>query len=311
MNVREIELYMGLMAHGTTARTAEVMAISQPAVSKAIQSLERSTGFALFRREHGRLRPTAEGEMFHREVLESFRGLAHLKSVAGRIRDFGSGQLRIACLSAFSSSLVPEALGVFHATHPEAGVTLQVHASSTIRDLIAEGRFDVGIVADEIPTDGVVAEPFVTIPAALALPASHRLAKKRSFKLSDLNGEHLVALSATDTTRREADAAFAAAGIAPRVIVETPFSATVCALVLAGLGVGIVDPVTAPGFVERGLVLRRLDPAPSFRTLLIFPPGRPRPLLAQDFITALRGVAEKERRIAVSKFGQRDDVGIN
>lgn len=307
MNIREIELYLGVMAHGTTARAAEVMAISQPAVSKAIQSLERSAGFALFRREHGRLKPTAEGEMFHREVLESFRGLAHLKSVAGRIRDFGSGQLRIACLSAFSGSLVPAALGVFHAVHPEAGVTLQVHASTTIRDLVADGRFDIGIVADEIPTDGVVTEPFVTIPAALALPPGHRLAKKRSLKPSHLEGEYLVALSATDTTRREADAAFAAAGVSPRVIVETPFSATVCALVLAGLGVGIVDPVTSPGFVERGLVLRRLDPAPSFRTLLISPPGRPRPILAQDFIAALRTVAEKERRAAVTKFAPRSE----
>ena len=310
MNVREVELYLAVMAHGTTARAAEVMAISQPAVSKAIQSLERSVGFALFRRERGRLRATAEGEMFHREVLEAFRGLSHLRAIAGRIRDFGSGQLRVACLSAFSGSLVPEALGKFHASYPQAAVTLQVHASTTIRDLVADGRFDIGIVADEIPTDGIATEPFVSIPAALALPPGHRLANRRSLRPADLDGENFVALSATDTTRREADAAFAAAGVSPRVTVETPFSATVCALVLAGLGVGIVDPVTSPGFVERGLILRRLSPAPFFRTLLIFPPGRPRPVLAQEFIVALRSVAEKERRAAVARFAARVETDL-
>ncbi len=290
------------MAHGTTARAAEVMAISQPAVSKAIQSLERSVGFALFRRENGRLRPTSEGELFHREVLETFRGLIHLKSAGRRIRDFGSGQLRVACLSAFSGSLVPEALGRFHAIHPKAGVTLQVHASSMIRDLVADGRFDVGIVADEVSTDGIVAEPFVTIPGVLALPPGHRLAYREVVSPSDLEGENFVALAATDTTRRELDQTFALAGVSSNVIVETPFSATVCALVLAGLGVGIVDPVTTPGFVERGLLLRRIEPAPEFRTLLILPPGRPKARLAAEFISVLRTVAEAQRAAVVDRF---------
>ncbi len=297
-----MELYAAVMAHGTTARAAEVMAISQPAVSKAIQSLERSLGFALFRREHGRLRPTSEGELFHREVLESFRGLAHLRSAGKRIRDFGSGQLKVACLSAFSSSLVPEALGIFHANNPKTGVTLHVHASSTIRDLIADGRFDIGIVADEISTDGIVAEPFVTIPGVLALPPGHRLINREVIRPIDLEGENVVALSATDTTRREVDQALALAGVSPHVIVETPFSVTVCALVLAGLGVGIVDPVTTPGFVERGLVLRRLDPAPQFRTLLILPPGRPKARLAQDFVSTLRAVADAHRAAVIARF---------
>lgn len=296
------------MAHGTTARAAEVMAISQPAVSKAIQSLERSLGFALFRREHGRLRPTSEGELFHREVLESFRGLVHLQSAGRRIRDFGSGQLRVACLSAFSSSLVPEALGLFHASNPKTGVTLQVHTSSTIRDLVADGRFDIGIVADEISTEGIVAEPFISIPGVLALPPGHRLVDRKVVHSIDLEGESFVALSATDTTRRQADQAFALSGVSLHVIVETPFSATVCALVLAGLGVGIVDPVTTPGFVERGLVLRRLEPAPEFRTLLILPPGRPKARLAQEFISTLQRVADAHREAVIARFSLNQKV---
>lgn len=49
-------------------------------------------------------------------------------------------------------------------------------------------------------------------------------------------------------------------GAAPRVVVETAYSSTVCALVLAGNGCGIVDPLTAIGYVERGLILKPLDP---------------------------------------------------
>ena len=94
----------------------------------------------------------------------------------------------------------------------------------------------------------------------------------------------------------------------PRVIVETPFSSTVCALVLEGLGVGIVDPVTTPGYVERGLVLRRLVPAPVFRTLLIYPPGRPVSQLTRDFIADLRAIAEAHRARAIQAFGNGSEV---
>lgn len=308
MNGREIELFVAVMAHGTTARTAEVMAISQPAVSKAIQSLERSVGFPLFKRENGRLRPTAEGDLFHREVQQMFRGLTHLKAVATRLKEFGSGQLRIACLSAFSGSLVTEALGVFHNRTPEVGVTLEVHTSSTIRDLVAQGRFDFGIVGDEVTPDGIVAEPLIAIPAALALPPGHPLCAKQQLTLGDLDGQNFVALAPQDTTRREVDAALAAVGAVPRIIVETPFSSTVCALVLEGLGVGIVDPVTTPGYVERGLVLRRLVPAPVFRTLLIYPPGRPTSQLTRDFIADLRTIAGLHRARAVAAFGDCGEV---
>lgn len=63
MDVRQIEAFHAVMTSGTTARAAQVLRISQPAVSKAIASLERAVGFALFDREKGRLVPTPEGQL--------------------------------------------------------------------------------------------------------------------------------------------------------------------------------------------------------------------------------------------------------
>ena len=298
MNPRELEIFNALMIHGTTARTAEIVNLSQPAVSKAIQSLERSCGFALFQRQNGRLRATAEGRIFHREVAETFSGLAHLKSVAQRLREFGSGQLSIACLSAFSNNIAPDALGALQRKFGAISVTLQVHTSSIIRDLVAQGRVDVGIVGDEVNPEGLDWERFVEVPAAVALPPGHPLAAKARLVPLDLDGQTMVALSPQDTTQQETDRIFERFGVSTRRVVETPFSTTVCALVLAGLGIGIVDPVTAPGFVERGLVLRRLDPAPTFRTLLIFPVGQTKSILTEAFVDRMREAGVQHLRAA-------------
>lgn len=287
MNLREIEVFQAVMVCGTASRAAEVLGISQPAVSKAIQGLEASIGFALFERLKGRLLPTPEGQLFHREVEQSFTGLARLRSAAARIHDFGSGDLRVACLSAFSANLLPKALSRFHARNPNVAITFQVQSSPTIRDLVASGQFDIGIAADEIDATGVEVEPYIDVQAEIAIHPGHHLEDVEVVSPQDLHEAPFVALAPEDTTRREADAVFSAAGVRPRIVVETPYSTTACALVLAGLGCGIVDPITAPGFLERGLILKPFDPPVFFRTLLLFPPDRRKSRLVREFVEEL------------------------
>lgn len=290
MDVRQIEAYQTVMTYGTTSRAAEILGISQPAVSKAIAALERSIGFRLFDREKGRMIPSAEGQLFFKEVQISFAGLAKLRSAAARIRDYGSGDIRLACLSAFSTNLVPNAIRRFRSGNPEVAVSLYVASSSAIRDMVAANQAEVAIVADEVDTTGVEAKPFATSRAALALYPGHPLETKEIVEPSDLDRCPFIALAPEDTTRQEAEAIFARYNVAPRVVIETAYSSTVCALVLAKLGCGIVDPVTATGYVERGLILKRLEPSVSFRTLLLFPPKK-KSKIVQEMTDAL----EQER----------------
>ena len=271
MDVRQIETYQAVMTYGTTSRAAVALGMSQPAVSKAIMTLERSIGFKLFDREKGRMTPSAEGQLFFREVQISLAGLAKLRSAAARIRDHGSGDVRVACLSAFSTNLVPRAIARFRKKHPEVAVSLSVAGSSVIRDMVAAGQIDIAVTADEIDTSGLEAEPFAEIAAVLAVPPDHPLSRKDVITPADLDQLPFVALAPEDTTRHEAEAIFLDHGVAPQIVVETAYSSTICALVLAGVGVGIVDPVTATGYVEQGLVLRPMQPSVSFRTLMLFP----------------------------------------
>ncbi|WP_421693859.1 LysR substrate-binding domain-containing protein [Aestuariivirga sp.] len=291
MNLRQVEVFRAVMTNGTTARASEVLRISQPAVSKAVAELERAVGFSLFHRVKGRLQPTAEGQLLFREVEQTFTGLAHLRGAAARIRDYGSGELRIGSLSALSTNVMPRALAAFMIRNPQVAVTFQAHMSSVVRDLVASGQFDLGLVADEIDKTGVEVRPFARYRAALAVPERHRLAGQEVVVPKDLHGEAFVALAPEDTTRREAEIVLTEAEARPRVVMETPYSTTVCAMVAVGIGVGLVDPLTAQPFVGRGLTLCAFEPALHFRTLLILPPHRPPSRILEDFIVELTRAA--------------------
>ncbi|MCW1932691.1 LysR substrate-binding domain-containing protein [Pararhodobacter zhoushanensis] len=294
MNQRQIEIFHTIMTAGTVSRAADLLRISQPAASKAIIELERNIGFALFERIKGRMVPTAEGQMLHREVEACFIGLSRLNSAAARIRDFGAGEIRIACLSAYSTTIAPLALAAFHRAYPEVAITMQTHMSSVVRDLVVAGQFDFGLAADEIDLSGVDARPFVTKCAMVGLPKGHPLCALESITPQDLDGQEFVALAAEDTTRQEADAILRAAGSTPRIVFETPYSSTVCAMIAAGIGCGFVNPLTAELYRGTQIELRPFVPAIHFRTLLLTAPQTRPSRIVKACIAAFEEVARQQ-----------------
>ncbi len=283
MNFRQLEAFHTVMISGSTVRAAELLQVTQPAISRSIADLEAGLGFALFDRVRGRLVPTPEGQMFFREVNESYKGLDRLRSAAASIREYGSGIVRIGTLSALATTLVPRAVQSFRTLHPKIRITLQVSGSATIRNLIADGQLDLGLAADEIDRAGIDSQLFASFPGVIAMAPDHPLTRKPGLSALDLNNIPLIGLTPEDRARHRFDHAMAEAGVTPSYIVETANSSTVCALAMAGDAVGLVNPLATEGFTERGLVLRSFEPKIAFRSFLLFRPDSQRARLVREF----------------------------
>lgn len=293
MHYRQIETFRAVMLCGSASRAAQLLDITQPAVSRAIAELEKSVGFALFDRTRGRLFPTVEASLLFAEVDKAFIGLDKLRAEAARIRDFGAGTIRIASLSALGATLVPSAIGTFQKKHPGILLTLQIHPSAVVRELVVNGSFDLGLAADEVDLTGVAHQTFGRSEGMCALAPGDPLAHKAWIDAGDLDGRNFVALAPEDRARQRLEAILGPAGIRPRIVVETPSSSTVCALVLAGVGLGVVNPAAAAGFSERGLVLRPFKPAIEFRNLLLFRGDAKQSRLQKSFVAELLNVRAK------------------
>ncbi|MBR0644660.1 LysR family transcriptional regulator [Plastoroseomonas hellenica] len=290
MNNRQIEAFAALMKSGTASRAAEILGVSQPAVSRMIADLEHAVGFSLFDRVRSRLIPTPEARLFYRDVEAAFRGMDALRAAAARIRDRGSGELRVASLSALGATLVPRAIARFRQKHPTVRITLDVLLSRDVRDLVASGQSDIGLAADEIDLTGVSHQLFVAPNALCVMPAGHRLAAKPVIGPADLQDEPFIAYAPEDRSRHRLDKVLAEAGVTPRIVVETALASTVYALAAEGIGIGLVNPLFNPGLDRARVVTRPFEPKIAVRSLLILPPDRPKSGLVRDFITALLSV---------------------
>ncbi|MHA7777340.1 LysR substrate-binding domain-containing protein [Roseibium sp. M-1] len=287
MQHRQLEAFNAVMISGSTVRAAELMRVTQPAVSRLIAELEQAVRFPLFDRVRGRLVPTPEGRLFFREVEQNFRGMDRLRAAAANIRDFGTGSLRVASLSAAGVSLVPAAVRAFRARHPDVRITLHITWSAAIRNGVADGRYDIGIAADEIERTGVDSQVFGNYPGVIAMPSDHPLVCHDEITPALLKDCPIVGLAPEDQARHRFDTAMKRAGVTPRYIIETPNAATVCALVLTGDAVGFVNPLVVRQFLQDGLVLRPFSPAVPFRTYMLFPPNSQKSRLVKDFVGEL------------------------
>lgn len=300
MLLRELEVFRTVMAAGSGNKAAALLGISQPAVSQAIKRLEESAGFALFARLRGRLQPTPEARALLLEVERTLVGMSAIEHRMRALKQFGVNRLAIAAYPAFGLTFVPRALARFTAarTAPEARthVSLQVLSSRDVRERVQSGLADFGLMADELPVAGLEHSVFARFAGVVVMHARHRLARSRTVQPKQLATERFLALNPEDASRQRLERALAQQHVALDIAIETPYAASVCELALLGLGIGVVNPITALDYAKRGLVIRPLALDVPFACLLVVPPGTPMSGAARDFVAIMRSQLDADQR---------------
>ena len=257
--------------------------------------MEQSIGFALFERIRGRLRPTMPALALYDEIRQSYAGLERVASAAARLRSFQDGQLAVIALPAFSHSLLPGAFRRFRDSHPGVSLSLEAQESPFLEEWLTAQRYDLGLTEHELEPAGTRLELLIEVDEVCVLPDGHPLLARQALELADFTGEPFVSLSSSDPYRIQIDEAFAAQGILRRAIIETPTAVSVCTFVRQGLGLAIVNPLTALDFIGRGLHIRPLLRSFPFRVNLVFPEHRPKNPLVDAFTASLRDEAAQIR----------------
>lgn len=278
MRMRQIEAFRAVMMSGGVTAASSMLNISQPSVSRLIADLEYSVGFPLFERRGGRVHPTPQAETLFEAVQRSFTGLDLLTQAARRIRAHPVGTVRIACLSAIATSVMPPVLSRFRDRHGEVKVTVEALGQRAIEDRVFLGQADLGIGVATAPREGIRVTPLIRADYVCALPPGHRLAQKDGVRVTDLAGESFIGpMHEADALWNGIDSALAAHGVMVERLLECQQSLPIYAYVEAGLGLAIVEPFSARLFRRLGVVVRPVTPAIGFDFTLIEPDIGPTP----------------------------------
>jgi DNA-binding transcriptional LysR family regulator len=299
-DLRALRAFRSIVRSGTVTAAGRELGLTQPATSRLLAQLERSLGFELFHRDRGRLVPTNDALLLFEEVELALGGIDHVQGLAEDIARFRVGRLRLVAPPSFTEGVLPEIAAAFLKRFPDVHLSIDSRSVETARKLIASRGVDAGFVRMPIDRTDLTAETVVASASICVLPRGHRLARERVLDPARLRGEPLILLGAGRQSRMQIEAAFAEAGVTPRVRIDTHTIGSACGLAARGVGITIVNALLARPYLRDGLVARPFHPEMrheyAYATAAVPGPTR----LAREFLVETRAWFARTNQSAAS-----------
>ncbi len=253
LNLNALRLFDAVARAGSVTRAADLVHVSQPAISKALGQLERGLGVVLFERRARGMRLTEAGTVLAEQARALF-GLARTTEEEMRaFRGLQRGTLRVGASTTIGAYVIPPILAQFARKYPDVEMRLMIGNTGEIARRLSAYDLDVALVEGPVTDPRLVAEPWREDVLELIAPRAHPLVGRR-VTWSDLEAEVFLLREPGSGTREVVVRGLAAAGFTPRRTVELGSTEAITRSVAAGLGVGFVSHAAAAEQLVLGTV---------------------------------------------------------
>ncbi|WP_441523295.1 LysR family transcriptional regulator [Bosea sp. TAB14] len=125
MHYRQVEVFKAIMDSGSITEAANILRISQPAVSKALKLLEAELGLRLFARTTKGIAATEEARLLYTEVERTYFGMQNLARFAAGLSDRKQGRIVVSTIPALGIAWLPAMVARFSEAHPDVTIALE------------------------------------------------------------------------------------------------------------------------------------------------------------------------------------------
>ena len=265
MNLRDLRYLVALADLKHFGRAAEASFVSQPTLSTQIKKLEEELGVPLIERNPRNVLLTDVGEAVVARARLMLREADEIKNIARRAKDPASGAVKIGIFPTLGPYLLPHVVPQIVAKFPKLELMLFEEKTEIILKKLHDGELDAGVLALPIHDDTLHSEFLFEEPFVLAVPATHRMAKQKKVKLSDLAEERLLLLDDGHCLRDQALEVCQIAGAVERSGFRATSLETLRHMVSANVGMTLL-----PALAVR-------PPAPATANVVLIPFADPQP----------------------------------
>ena len=250
MTLRHMRIFQKIYETQSVTRAAEALHMTQPAVTRALQELEKYYGLRLFERLNRRLTVTEAGRRMYDYALHLTETFDTMEK---SLRDWErQGVLRVGASVSLGCSLLPQLARTFQEEHPGVEVRVRIANGELLRRDLLENRLDRALLEGEENGADLMLTPFAAGEMALIVPPGHPLARAGGATLAQAAAYPLLLRETGSATRRFLDQLLMSRGLAVQPVWESASTQALLSAVREGLGITLVPWALARQTVLRG-----------------------------------------------------------
>ena len=294
LSLTQLRTFSVVAEVGSFTKAAELLRLTQPAVTQQIRALAEHFGTPLFEMVGRAPVLTDAGVLLAERASSVLSAIALVEREMQESADAKRGTLELGATLTIGNYALMPLLAAFREAHPGAMLHLVIGTTASMVAAIKQHRLAVALVEGPLDDPSLHIQPYATDELVLAVPArGHRLSDASVVQPSDLATEAFITREGGSGLRSFAEEVLREAGIQPTVILSFASGEGITRAVEAGLGIAILSRRIVERSVAQGLLhvvsIADIDLRRTFRIIRL-PERRPSPLV-QRFIDALKAAS--------------------
>jgi DNA-binding transcriptional LysR family regulator len=299
VNLRQLEILAAVIRTHSTIAAAQDLGMSQPAVSNSIKSAEASLGFLLFERVSNRLVPTPEAQVLLAEAESLFMMRDAVMQTAAYLKAGRKGRIRVAATAELSESLMPQVISRFLKNHLGVEVALETHRLDTVLNYVETGVSDIGFAMEPYPRPTLEQNPLATLNMVCAFPCDSALEELQFVTPLDIGGMTMMKAGSGSRVSKLVEEAFQKSRVAYNPGIDVRFMNVALYCVEQGVGVAIIDELTASCRPHGAMLIRPFRPRLQINLAAISSAARPQQRLVKLLVKYAREeVAQRLKQVS-------------
>ncbi|MEL4375986.1 LysR substrate-binding domain-containing protein [Brucella cytisi] len=286
MKIKDLEAFRAVMSTGSTQAAAELLGISQSAVSRRLTQLESDFEQELFFRDGSRLMPSRINGLLEPRIADVLERVSMLQQAVNDLKTgrFSEALLRVAVPPGISKVIMPKIIADFLRENPEARFEVLHGTYNVIERMLEEKQAEIGFLRLPFADKNLHSSELIRARSVCAIPIGHRLTSKDVIRPSDLHNEPLVMLGRGRPPRHDIDLTFSSNGLAPHIRLEAHSVSSACGFAAQGIGIALVNSLLIRDCEQLEIAIRPFVPDIPHHFAFAFPAKPELPEMAKHFI---------------------------
>jgi LysR family transcriptional activator of glutamate synthase operon len=285
VELTQLKYYVTIAETLSFTKAADLLRVSQPALSYQMRRLEAELGTTLFDRGRRRIALTPDGELFLPLAQSVLFRVDEATRIIREHLGVEAGEVRIGCNPSVAAYLMPRLLADFRRDFPRVRATLTEGSDTAIQRTVLEGTIDFAIVTALGFSGTLDITPLAAEELLLALPPNHRFAGRKSISLPELAGEEFVIPADSFRVTAQFVDACRSVGFEPKVAYQTGSFESAKGFVRQSLCAAVLPRMALSVESGEGIAILEIENGPSRQLHLIRAKNRSLTGVARALIT--------------------------